>query len=137
LTRCTIRQHIVLVTHEPDIAEFAHRIVHIRDGQIYSDDLKALPVISGHRNAVGRKTADGILRAMFSSRTEMLPVRLKFAIKRGCDSPPLAIQLGFFFGGLFCAIAVARAGHCHRLRLSGKLLPVQFEVDCSHVAIRR
>jgi putative ABC transport system ATP-binding protein len=28
---------IVLVTHEPDIAEFAHRVVHIRDGQIASD----------------------------------------------------------------------------------------------------
>ena len=29
---------IVLVTHEPDIADFAHRVVHIRDGQIYSDE---------------------------------------------------------------------------------------------------
>jgi len=29
---------IVLVTHEPDIAQYAHRIVHIRDGQIYSDE---------------------------------------------------------------------------------------------------
>jgi putative ABC transport system ATP-binding protein len=28
---------IVLVTHEPDIAEFANRIVHIRDGKIFSD----------------------------------------------------------------------------------------------------
>jgi putative ABC transport system ATP-binding protein len=28
---------IVLVTHEPDIAEYAHRIVHIRDGEIFSD----------------------------------------------------------------------------------------------------
>ena len=28
---------IVLVTHEPDIAEHAHRVVHIRDGQIFSD----------------------------------------------------------------------------------------------------
>jgi putative ABC transport system ATP-binding protein len=28
---------IVLVTHEPDIAEYAHRIVHIRDGKIASD----------------------------------------------------------------------------------------------------
>ncbi len=28
---------IVLVTHELDIAEYAHRIVHIRDGQIFSD----------------------------------------------------------------------------------------------------
>jgi putative ABC transport system ATP-binding protein len=29
---------ILLVTHEPDIAEFAHRVVHIRDGQIFSDE---------------------------------------------------------------------------------------------------
>ena len=28
---------IVLVTHEPDIAEYAHRVVHIRDGKIFSD----------------------------------------------------------------------------------------------------
>ncbi len=29
---------MVLVTHEADIAEFAHRVVHIRDGQIFSDE---------------------------------------------------------------------------------------------------
>ena len=29
---------IVLATHEPDIAEYAHRVVHIRDGQIFSDE---------------------------------------------------------------------------------------------------
>ena len=29
---------IVLVTHEPDIAEHAHRVVLIRDGQIFSDE---------------------------------------------------------------------------------------------------
>ena len=29
---------IVLVTHELDIAEYAHRVVHIRDGQIFSDE---------------------------------------------------------------------------------------------------
>src|SRR5438309_71644 len=28
---------IVLVTHEPDIAEFAHRIISIRDGSVFSD----------------------------------------------------------------------------------------------------
>jgi putative ABC transport system ATP-binding protein len=28
---------IIVVTHEPDIAEFAHRVVHIRDGVIASD----------------------------------------------------------------------------------------------------
>jgi putative ABC transport system ATP-binding protein len=29
---------IVLVTHEPDIAEYAHRVVHIRDGEVASDE---------------------------------------------------------------------------------------------------
>jgi putative ABC transport system ATP-binding protein len=29
---------IVLVTHEHDIAEHAHRVVHIRDGQVYKDE---------------------------------------------------------------------------------------------------
>ena len=29
---------IVLVTHEPDIADYAHRVVHIRDGEIFSDE---------------------------------------------------------------------------------------------------
>ncbi len=29
---------IVLVTHEPEIASFANRVVHIRDGQIFSDE---------------------------------------------------------------------------------------------------
>jgi putative ABC transport system ATP-binding protein len=29
---------IIVVTHEPDIAEYAHRIVHIRDGEIPSDE---------------------------------------------------------------------------------------------------
>ena len=28
---------IVLVTHEPDVATFAHRIIHVRDGQVEKD----------------------------------------------------------------------------------------------------
>jgi len=35
---------IVLVTHEPDIAEYAHRIVKMRDGRIESDVLNPNPV---------------------------------------------------------------------------------------------
>jgi putative ABC transport system ATP-binding protein len=31
---------IVLVTHEHDIAEYAHRIVHIRDGVVAKDEVK-------------------------------------------------------------------------------------------------
>jgi len=29
---------IIVVTHEPDIAEYAHRVVHIKDGEIFSDE---------------------------------------------------------------------------------------------------
>jgi putative ABC transport system ATP-binding protein len=29
---------IILVTHEPDIANHAHRVIHIRDGKIERDD---------------------------------------------------------------------------------------------------
>ncbi|HXR98499.1 MAG TPA: ABC transporter ATP-binding protein [Terriglobales bacterium] len=29
---------VVLVTHEPDIAEFAHRVIYIRDGQVARDE---------------------------------------------------------------------------------------------------
>jgi putative ABC transport system ATP-binding protein len=47
---------LVLVTHEPDIAEYAHRVVVFKDGKIKSDreiekprnaaeELKSLPVI--------------------------------------------------------------------------------------------
>jgi putative ABC transport system ATP-binding protein len=32
---------IILVTHEPDIAEYAHRVVHIRDGKIASDSVSS------------------------------------------------------------------------------------------------
>jgi len=32
---------IVLVTHEPDIAEYAHRIITIRDGVVAGDHLSA------------------------------------------------------------------------------------------------
>ncbi len=32
---------IILVTHEPDIAAYAHRVVHIRDGQVENDATRA------------------------------------------------------------------------------------------------
>lgn len=38
---------IILVTHEPDIAEYAHRIVRLRDGSIESDVINENPVIQG------------------------------------------------------------------------------------------
>ena len=32
---------IVLVTHEADIAAYAHRVIHIRDGQVEKDVRRA------------------------------------------------------------------------------------------------
>jgi putative ABC transport system ATP-binding protein len=37
---------IIIVTHEPDIANHAARIIHIRDGKVYSDDINPHPVKS-------------------------------------------------------------------------------------------
>ncbi len=39
---------IVLVTHEPDIAEYAHRVVHIKDGEIASDTKSKRGLELGH-----------------------------------------------------------------------------------------
>jgi putative ABC transport system ATP-binding protein len=39
---------IVLVTHEPDIAEYAHRVVHIKDGEIASDTRSKRGLDLGH-----------------------------------------------------------------------------------------
>jgi putative ABC transport system ATP-binding protein len=36
---------VILVTHEEDIAGFAHRVVRLRDGIIESDKLNAHPTL--------------------------------------------------------------------------------------------
>jgi putative ABC transport system ATP-binding protein len=41
---------VILVTHEPDIAEYAHRTVKLRDGLIESDDINTHVVASGGRH---------------------------------------------------------------------------------------
>ena len=37
---------IILVTHEPDIAAYAHRVISIRDGKIATDIVKSAPVLA-------------------------------------------------------------------------------------------
>jgi putative ABC transport system ATP-binding protein len=39
---------IVLVTHEADIAAYAHRVIHIRDGQVEKDVAGAAAVAATH-----------------------------------------------------------------------------------------
>jgi len=35
---------VILVTHEPDIAEYAHRVIRLRDGVVESDQRNSIPV---------------------------------------------------------------------------------------------
>src|SRR5690606_5146672 len=37
---------IILVTHEPDISEYAHRIVRLRDGMVESDTVNPNPMVA-------------------------------------------------------------------------------------------
>jgi len=37
---------IILVTHEEDIARYAHRIVRLKDGSIESDEVNANPILA-------------------------------------------------------------------------------------------
>lgn len=39
---------IVLVTHEEDIARYAHRIVRLKDGEVESDEVNEKPILAGH-----------------------------------------------------------------------------------------
>ena len=48
---------VVLVTHEEDIAAFAHRVIRFSDGQIQSDKLNVARVVSGNGKG-GEQDAD-------------------------------------------------------------------------------
>lgn len=48
---------VILVTHEPEIAEHCRRVVHIYDGKIRSDDVVAMPRMAGdsaYQSRLGR-----------------------------------------------------------------------------------
>jgi putative ABC transport system ATP-binding protein len=38
-----LRQTIILITHNPEAAAYAHRVVHMRDGQVVRDEHVAIP----------------------------------------------------------------------------------------------
>ncbi|MBI3617883.1 MAG: ABC transporter permease, partial [Candidatus Omnitrophica bacterium] len=38
---------VILVTHEPDIAQYARRVIHMRDGEIVSDETRGQPLSAG------------------------------------------------------------------------------------------
>jgi putative ABC transport system ATP-binding protein len=48
---------VILITHEPDIAEHAKRIIHIRDGEVVSDEINIQRIV---HNRDGEITAEGI-----------------------------------------------------------------------------
>src|SRR6185437_15890160 len=46
---------IVLITHEPDIAEHANRIIRVKDGKIVSDEKNPRPRDASHELSVYKK----------------------------------------------------------------------------------
>ncbi|MDR3460931.1 MAG: ABC transporter permease [Beijerinckiaceae bacterium] len=81
---------IVLVTHEPDIAAYADRIVTMRDGQILSDE-RVPPRVEAPRLSSAPVQADGM--ALFHPHEEQTPALL----------PRAAF---FAFGGMIMAVAM-------------------------------
>jgi putative ABC transport system ATP-binding protein len=88
---------IVLVTHEPDIAEYAHRVVHIRDGQIFSDEPS--PAASARSFFCEFRSSRRVRQILFfanscppSASADMTPQKLELEI-RGHPERSLA-----FFG---------------------------------------
>ncbi|HEV8337426.1 MAG TPA: ABC transporter ATP-binding protein [Candidatus Polarisedimenticolia bacterium] len=45
---------VILITHEPEVAEFAQRVVHVRDGKIVADDLAGSAQAAPGGAAAGR-----------------------------------------------------------------------------------
>jgi putative ABC transport system ATP-binding protein len=60
---------IVLVTHEPDIAEFAHRIISIRDGSVASDG-PSKRAKGGTASAEGDTTANESISSIHAKQTD-------------------------------------------------------------------
>jgi len=73
---------IILVTHDPEIAEFADRVIEIRDGEIISDrrnahvaespaPIPALPPESQHQADTGRRVKSGLNGARYLEALRM------------------------------------------------------------------
>ena len=85
---------IVLVTHEPEIAEFAHRVVHIRDGQIFPMNLRAVPADSRCKTRLYAVQENAQTRPVFFSTARVLtPLRIGATISTGVWEKTHAVRL--------------------------------------------
>jgi macrolide transport system ATP-binding/permease protein len=103
---------IVLVTHEPDIAAYADRIVTMRDGTIVSDERVAKPALlpspPARAHATGTQPAEAISRAAagFLPFAVMILVAAAQAIGRNKMRSALTM-LGVFIGVAALIVMVA------------------------------
>src|SRR5207244_4364089 len=69
---------VIMVTHDPEIAEHAQRIIHIKDGKISSDERKnePLPPLRG-KAGMGGHAADILIPPPQSSPTRGEDVQLE------------------------------------------------------------
>ena len=75
---------VILVTHEPDIAQHARRVIHMRDGQIVSDETRGRPLSAG--GAVSTDTAiiePPLNKHNFKSPLEFFDAGGRFEVGKG------------------------------------------------------
>ena len=104
---------VVLVTHEPDMAQYADRVVTVRDGHIVSDERNASPVHGTHaRRAGGPDAEPASVAASPWSFGRMALVAAARALARNKLRSALTV-LGVFIGvaALIAMVAVGQGAN--------------------------
>jgi len=86
---------VILVTHDPNVAAFAHRTIRIHDGQIASDEVQAEEEADGSAVA----PPHGGIAAVAPAGTAAVALAMRAAAARRSASQPALAVAGSLYGG--------------------------------------
>lgn len=104
---------IILVTHDKNIAEYANRVIEIKDGEIYKDSVKEeiLPVpnkkiIKPHMEEINKKNLKGSINFHKNQMSESLKMSVNAIVTHKMRS--LLTMLGIIIGiaSIICVVAL-------------------------------